>query len=184
MDPTWPIEAGPCRLRPFRVGDEASLQRHADDRDIWRNVRDMFPHPYRLNDAVAWIARTSEADPPTALAIEVDGACCGGIGYVLGSDIHRFSAEIGYWLGQEHWGKGVVSAAVNAMLPYGFRVFGLQRQWAGVIASNGASIRVLEKAGFVHEGVHRRAIFKDGAFRDEVVLGLTLADWEARSGKG
>jgi [ribosomal protein S5]-alanine N-acetyltransferase len=180
MSVTWPIEAGPCRLRPFRAGDEVSLQRNADDLAIWQNLRDMFPHPYLMEHAVTWIATASEPDPPAALAIEFDGNCCGGIGYVLGSDIHRFSAEMGYWLGREHWGKGVMSAAVHAMVPYGFQVFGLQRQWAGVIEGNDPSIRVLEKAGFVHEGVHRRAIFKDGSFRDEVMLGLTLADWEAR----
>jgi RimJ/RimL family protein N-acetyltransferase len=175
--PSWPLDAGPCRLRPFREGDEASLAHHANDRGIWENVRDLFPHPYTLEDAVAWIGVAGEPEVPTSLAIEVDGAVVGGCGFVLGHDIHRFSAEIGYWIGREHWGRGVMSAAVARLVRYGFETFGFERVWAGVIDGNAPSIRVLEKNGFVHEGVHRRAIFKDGRYRDEVMLGLVRGDW-------
>ena len=181
MTASWPIECGPCRLRRFQVGDEPSVARHANDRGIWENLRDLFPHPYLLEHAEAWVGIAGEPELPTALAIEVDGSVCGGVGFQIGEDISRRSAEIGYWLGREYWGKGIVSAAVGGILPYGFATFDLERIWAGVIATNAPSLRVLEKNGFEREGTARRAIFKDGKMHDQVNFGLTREDWDSAS---
>src|SRR5687767_5863977 len=87
-----------CHVREWNVEDIAALPRIADDRAIWRNLRDRFPHPYTRAHAERWIAHANSADPVTQFAIEVDGALVGGIGLELGEDVHRRTAEIGFWL--------------------------------------------------------------------------------------
>jgi ribosomal-protein-alanine N-acetyltransferase len=139
------IDCGGCRIRPPREGDAPSLAGHANDREIWRNLRDGFPHPYALADAEA----------------------VGGIGLHPGQDVERFGAELGYWLGRPYWGQGLTTAAVRAVTGYGFEALGLERVFALPYARNPASARVLEKAGFTLEGVLRRSAFKDGEFVDQ-----------------
>lgn len=158
-----------CRLRPPRPGDAASLARHANDREIWLNLRDRFPHPYALSDAEAYIARVHEGaqDPVTAFAIEVGGEVAGGITLMPGHDIERVSAELGYWLGRAHWGRGVVTDAVRAVTGHAFATLGLRRVFAVPFAHNAASRRVLEKAGYVREGTMRRSAIKDGVLLDQ-----------------
>ena len=170
------IDCGVCRLRPWRPDDEDSLVRHANDRGIWLNMRDRFPHPYTQGDAVGWIAIATDRTPPANLAIEVDGEAVGGIGLMLHRDIERVSAEIGYWLGRAYRGRGVTSAALRAMTTYGFETFGLTRIFAVPFARNVASARVLEKAGYVREGVMRRSAIKDGEVLDQLLYAVTDRD--------
>ena len=103
----WSSTSPACRIRSWRAGDEPSLARHADNRKIWLNVRDRFPHPYTLADAESWLAKVTAAEPETQFAIEVDGEAAGGVGLFLQEDVSRFSAEIGYWLGEAYWGRGL-----------------------------------------------------------------------------
>ena len=161
-----------CTLRNWRPADASSLSRHADDIRIWRNVRDRFPHPYTLEHARAWIDIASIADPTTDLAIVVDGEAAGGIGLVLGEDIGRVSAEVGYWLGADHWGRGIATEAVRAFSAWAFTRFDVQRLYAGVLEWNPASMRVLEKAGYTLEARARRAVIKDGRVMDDFVYSL------------
>ena len=149
-----------------------SLAANADDVRIWRNVRDRFPHPYTLDDARQWIGVASTADPTTDLAIVVDGAAVGGIGLVLGQDIGRVSAEIGYWLGADHWGRGLATQAVRAFTAWAFERFAIQRLFAMVLEWNPASARVLEKAGYQFEARARRAAIKDGRVMDMLVYAM------------
>ena len=109
------LKLNKSRLRPWKEGDEESLVRHANNRAIWRNLRDLFPHPYTLADARHWIQIANPSLKTTNFAIVVDGAAVGGIGLVLKDDVFRRSAEIGYWLGEEYWGRGIVSEAVRAV---------------------------------------------------------------------
>jgi RimJ/RimL family protein N-acetyltransferase len=153
---------GRCTVRDWRLGDAASLARHADDREIWRNLRDHFPHPYTLRDAQAWLAATCAAADPTVFAIEVDGAAAGGIGLHRGQDVHRLTAELGFWLGRAWWGRGIMSEVVPAVTEHGFEHLGLQRIQACVFEWNPSSMRVLEKAGYACEGRLRKAAVKDG----------------------
>jgi RimJ/RimL family protein N-acetyltransferase len=165
-----------CVLRPWAAGDEPSLVRHANNYKIWRNLRDSFPHPYTLADAKEWIAFIQRQDPQTFFAIEVHNEAVGGIGLERKSDIERCSAEIGYWLGEDVWGKGIATAAVRALSNYGIEVLGLSRIFAVPFAHNLASIRVLEKAGYVREGVMRRSAIKKGVILDLVLYALTDQD--------
>ena len=154
------------RVRSWRVGDESALARHADNRKIWLNVRDRFPHPYTLADAEAWVAQAALAAPETQFAIEVNGEAAGGIGLFLQQDVERYSAEIGYWLGEPYWGRGVATAAVRRFTDFAFATFELCRIYANVFAWNPASCRVLEKAGYRLEGRLHCAAAKDGRMVD------------------
>jgi RimJ/RimL family protein N-acetyltransferase len=161
-----------CAIRPWRFGDEESLVHHADNYKIWRNVRDRFPHPYTMDDAHAWIDYASAEKPRTNFAIAVDNVAVGGIGLILQSDIYRRSAEIGYWLGEEFWGRGIASEAVRALTEWAFDNFDLRRIYAGVLEWNPASMRVLEKAGYQFEARLRQAITKEGQTMDDFIYAV------------
>jgi len=165
------IEAGSCVLRPFRATDVDSLASVANDRDIWLNLRDRFPHPYRRAHAEAFIAHCESQEAPTNLAICVDDRAVGSIGVVPGTDIERVNAEIGYWIGKPYWGRGIATDALRAMTRHAIDQYGLTRVFAIPFVDNVASIRVLEKAGFVREGLMRRSAIKDGVIRDQYLYG-------------
>lgn len=158
-------------LRPWQPRDIDVLPEIANDRRIWRNVRDGFPHPYDRTSAEAWVTNCEKGAMPHTFAIEFDGKAAGGIGVHPFDDVYRKSGEIGYWLGVNHWGKGFATEAVRAIVRYGFDVVELERIQAGVYAWNEASARVLVKAGFELEGRLRRHAFKDGQFVDELIYG-------------
>ncbi len=158
-----------CRIRSWQAGDEPALSCHADSPRIYRNVRDHFPHPYTLADAEAWVRDSSAAVPQTSFAIEIDGEPGGGIGVILQEDVNRCSAEIGYWLGEAFWGRGIVTEAVRAFTPWAWDAYGIGRLYAKVFAWNTASSRVLEKAGYSLEGRLRRAAIKQGEVVDELL---------------
>lgn len=167
-----------CVLRPWDLGDAPSLVRHADSYRVWRGVRDRFPHPYTRAEADDWIAFARRQEPQTQFAIEVLGEAVGGIGLQLRSDIERCSAEVGYWLGESAWGRGVATVAVRAITRYGFEELGLTRVFAVPFTHNPASTRVLEKAGYVREGVMRRSAIKEGVVHDQVLYAITDQDLE------
>ena len=153
------------RIRSWRAGDEAALARHANNRKIWLNVRDRFPHPYTLADAEAWVARAT-TPPETQFAIEVGDEAVGGVGLFLQTDIERYSAEIGYWLGEAFWGRGIATAVVRRFTDHAFDAFDLCRIYANVFDSNLGSCRVLEKAGYALEGRLRASAVKEGRVLD------------------
>ena len=155
------------RVRGWRDGDQASLARHANDREVWINLRDRFPHPYTVAHADAWIGEMLATAPVRNWAIEVDGEAAGGIGITELDDINRHSAEIGFWLGRRHWGRGIVTEAVRALSEYALAELNVLRLFAHAFEWNPASARVLEKAGFVREGVLRRSAIKDGRTIDQ-----------------
>src|SRR5437868_6168209 len=98
-----------CRVRSWRASDAESLARNANNRKIWINLRDLFPHPYTLRDARAYLQMVLPRSPETGFAIDVDGEAIGGVGFVLKPDVERVSAEIGYWLGEPFWGRGIAT---------------------------------------------------------------------------
>jgi [ribosomal protein S5]-alanine N-acetyltransferase len=158
-------------LRPWRKADAASLVTYADNLNVARQLRDRFPHPYTNADARHYIQSVADVRPTSSFAIALTGAggdAIGGIGFSAGADVERFSAEIGYWLGEPFWGRGIVTDALKATTGYAIERFGLTRVYAVPFAWNGASVRVLEKAGYVLEGRLRRSAVKDGVITDQL----------------
>lgn len=158
-----------CVLRPWAPTDAPSIAAFANDPGVAGNLRDVFPHPYGIDDAHDFLARVVGQDPVLHHCIEVDGAAAGGCGVFPQTDVYRYSAEIGYWLARPYWGRGIVTGVVGAMTEYAFDQLGVVRVFAGVFDWNPASMRVLEKCGYEREGVQRRAVFKDGRFGDAVL---------------
>jgi len=165
-----------CLIRPWQSGDAAALVQHANNRKIWRNLRDRFPHPYTLADAGEWIAFAGAQNPCSNFAIVVAGQAAGGIGFVLKDDVDRRTAEFGYWLGEAFWGRGIASEAVKAMTAYLFENFALCRIQALVYEWNPASRRVLEKAGYVCEARLRSSVTKDGQTIDAFLFAMVRPD--------
>lgn len=161
------LVAATCIVRDWRHEDAPSLARHADNPRVWANLRDRFPSPYSLEDAEHWVRHAGRALPATDFAIQVEGEAAGGIGVVLRDDVDRVSAELGFWLGEPFWGRGVMTGAVTSFVPWAFERFDLSRIFAQVFAFNAASARVLEKAGFVLEATLRRSAIKGGAITDQ-----------------
>lgn len=157
-----------CEVRSWERLDVASLALHANNRNIWINLRDRFPHPYTRSDARTFIRETRLQRPETAFAIAVEGAAVGGIAFVMNVDVERVSAEIGYWLSEAFWGRGIMTDALVAVTAYAADAHGLTRLYALPFAGNAASCRVLEKAGYVLEGTLRRSAVKDGLITDQL----------------
>jgi RimJ/RimL family protein N-acetyltransferase len=162
------LQLSTCEVRSWRMSDLDSLVRYADNRKIWLNLRDRFPHPYTRRDGQRFLRTMLESDPETAFAIIVNDEAVGGIGFVLLQDVERVSAEIGYWLGEPLWGRGITSEALIAVTNYAVEKHGLTRLFAVPFAHNVASCRVLEKAGYAVEGRLRRSAIKDGRIIDQV----------------
>lgn len=168
------IECSTFRLRAWQSTDKASLVRNANNRAISRNLWDVFPHPYSDTDADSWLARAATNPPPSGIyAIEVDSEAVGGLALERGSDIARLSAEIGYWLGEAYWGRGIASEVVGRVTELAFANSDIVRIFAPVFAWNARSMRVLERNGFTRECILRRAGFKDGVVFDRVIYAKT-----------
>lgn len=173
------MDCGDFELRTWRMGDAESLSFYANDPAIGRNLRDGFPHPYTRRAADQWIHHASKEKADTYAAIVIEGRAAGGIGITLHENIERTSAEIGYWLARAYWGRGITTRAVRAMTAYAFHTFPITRIYAVPFAHNVASIRVLEKAGYVREAVMRRSAVKEGKIVDQVLYAITDLDLSA-----
>jgi ribosomal-protein-alanine N-acetyltransferase len=158
-----------CLLRPLVPADAPALARHANDRMVWQNLRDRFPHPYSEADAREYIAHASARPVQSSFGIVVDGEAIGNISLMLGDDIAKRSAEVGYWIGRAFWGRGIAVEALQATTHYAFAELGLARVFAVPFATTTRSARVLEKAGYVREGVMRRSAVKEGVLLDQLL---------------
>jgi ribosomal-protein-alanine N-acetyltransferase len=168
------LDCNICLVRDWTPADRDSLIRFANKRNIWRNMTHRFPHPYTESDAESWFASLREMTEPTHWAIEVDNRAIGGIGVDLGEGVYAKSGHFGYWLGEPYWGRGIMTAAVRATSAYAMSRFGLTRLESPVFEWNPRSMRVLEKCGFVREGVQRQRAYKDGAVIDTVLYALVV----------
>lgn len=165
------LSIGQWQVRTFHPDDAPALARNANNPNVSRNMRDTFPHPYAISDAREWIEFATAQSPETNFAIANDTELIGGIGITLQSDVNRRSAEIGYWLGEPHWGQGIATAALKATTAWAFAEFNLVRLYGQVFEWNPASGRVLEKAGYQLEGRLRKSIVKD----DQIIDALLYA---------
>jgi RimJ/RimL family protein N-acetyltransferase len=164
------------KIRSWQTGDAGALLKYANNSRVWINLRDSFPYPYTEADARAWLAAAVLQIPETAFAIASNDEAIGGIGLQPQYDVYRKSAEIGYWLGEPFWGRGIATLAVRALTAYAFSRLDLERIYASVFGWNPASARVLEKAGYRLEGRMRSAVYKNGKLTDQLLYGITRKD--------
>ena len=154
-------------LREWQLSDKKSLAENANNINIWNNVRDYFPYPYSEKDGEVFIKTVlSNPKPAADMAIVIDGKAVGGVGIIPQDDVAKISAEIGYWLGESYWNRGIMTDAVKEMVAYVFAHFPLQKIYAPVFDFNIASQKVLQKAGFEREAVLKQAAVKNGKIID------------------
>lgn len=151
-----------------------SVAHHANNPAIAANLRNAFPHPYTYADAEGYVrfCMNADEDRQCTRAIVVDGEAVGSIGIFLKDDVYCKSAELGYWLGESFWGKGIMSEAVKQLCAQGFECYDLVRIFAEPYAHNTGSRRVLEKAGFALEGILKKSVYKNGTIFDSCMYGL------------
>lgn len=162
----------PFTLRPWALTDLDTLVRIADNFNIAKNLTNQFPHPYLPEHGRGFLERVTQASPPNILAIEIEGQAAGGIGLHPQSDIYIKNMEMGYWLAEPYWGKGIMSEAIRQMVDYGFRNWDITRIFARPFGTNIGSQRALEKAGFVLEGRFEKTLYKNGEFLDELIYAI------------
>ncbi len=155
-------------LREFTFNDKERLVELANNPRISMNLRDGFPNPYTLSDAEDFLRKYQKMESSQIFAIEYNNIYVGNIGLHKGIDVYRKSAEIGYFLGEPFWNKGIMTKAVNIICDYGFSKMDIVKIYAGIFEYNTASMRVLEKCGFKKEAVLEKAVFKQGKFFDEI----------------
>jgi len=160
------------RLRKWEMSDIDSMVKHADNYNIAKFLTNQFPHPYAREDGLDYISSIIGDNPPKAMAIEINSEAVGSIGIFPQSDIHCKNAEMGYWLSEQYWGKGIMTNAIKEMVKYGFENFDLDRIFARPFGSNRASQRVLEKAGFTLEGRFEKVLFKNDEYMDELIYAI------------
>lgn len=173
------IELGEYCIRSYELTDKASLTKYANSENISKLLRDQFPFPYTEADAKAWLNYACNQERETHFAIANRSELIGAVGIILQEDVNHYSAEIGYWVGEPFWGKGIASAALIAFTDYVFNNFNLNRIYANVFEGNSASEKVLIKAGYLKEATLRKAVFKEGKFLDQYVYGILKEDFLA-----
>ena len=168
------IQLSQALIRSFHTGDAESITHYANNRNVSRNLTDMFPFPYQLSDAETFIDKVISTDPEQVFALVIDGEAVGGIGVHPKDGCYRSTALLGYWLGEPFWGRGIMTEAVRAITAWAIPRFDLLRVEAGVFAWNTASARVLEKARYVLEGRHRKSVIKFGEVTDQLMYAYVV----------
>jgi len=161
------LTEGNITLRKLSLQDKTSLALLANNKKMWDNVRDYLPFPYTQQDAEDFIDSVQDQHPITSFAIDYQSQFCGVIGLVRQKDVYRFTAEIGYWLGEPFWNKGIATTAVKLTTAYGFDVLKLVRIYAGIFEYNIASMRVLEKCGYTKDCIFEKSVVKNGHIWNE-----------------
>lgn len=159
-------------LRSWEPDDAASIQKHADNPNVYSFLMDRFPHPYTMEAAIGWVTPMLDQNPMVNFVIDVDGLAVGVIGLELRDDIYSKAPLLGYWLGEDYWGRGIMPQAVKLITDYAFTRLDVIRIQAGVLSNNPKSMRVLEKAGFTKEGILKNGLIKNGVVLDEHIYAI------------
>ncbi|GAB5539221.1 MAG: GNAT family N-acetyltransferase [Salibacteraceae bacterium] len=168
-------------LRPWTFSDLNRLVEIADNPKIAANLTNRFEYPYTRDCGERFISMATSEDPPFVLCIDINGQAAGGIGVHTQTDVYCKNMEMGYWLAEQYWGHGIITEAINRMIPYAFDRWDVNRIYAQPYAHNASSIRVLEKAGFKKEGVLKQAVYKNGEFLDLLMYAILRDDWVNKS---
>lgn len=156
-------------LREWKKSDAGTLARIADNKKIWDNVRDQLPYPYTKKDAKKWLSLVKKQEKITTFCIEADGEMAGSIGFTLKEDVYKRTAEVGYFISENFWGKGIATEAIKLLVEYIQQNFDIVRIYAEVFEFNKASMRVLEKNGFYLECIRKKAALKNDVILDDYV---------------
>ncbi len=154
-------------LRRFTNDDRVPMANLVNNKKIWDNVRDILPFPYTEQDAENFINMVKLEDITLTFSIEYNGQFCGVIGLKKQSDVYKKTAEIGYWIGEPFWKKGIATTSVKVLTAHGMDSLGFVRIHTGVFEYNIGSMRVLEKNGYEKDGIFKKSIFKNGKMWDE-----------------
>lgn len=154
-------------LRQINIKDKEQLICLGNNINIWNNLRDYFPHPYTEKHALSFISMLTKKKKKSDFAIEFEGQFIGMCGFIQQIDVHQHTAEIGYWIGEPYWGKGLTAEAVEALCDFCFNKINLKKLYARTFSYNAGSMRVLEKNGFVKEGILKNEIYKNETYHDE-----------------
>jgi ribosomal-protein-alanine N-acetyltransferase len=166
-------------LRPWIISDATQLALIANNKKIADNLRDGFPFPYSLKDAEKWLGMIlPENYPPKFFAIIFENLVVGSIGIVSKSDIYRKNFEIGYFLSEEFWGKGIITKSIKAATSYAFKEFDVIRIYAEPFSDNVGSRRALENAGFILEATLKRNVIKYGIIKDSCIYSVLKEDFK------
>lgn len=160
-------------LRPWTRADLDSLVKYANNPKIAANLNDCFPYPYSLSDGERYLDMVLKLqEPPNILAIDVEGEAVGSIGIQVQEDVHRKNAELGYWLAEPLWGRGIMTAAIRQMVDYALEHWDIQRVFSRPYGPNMGSQRALKKAGFTFEAKFQGTVYKNGFYLDEVYYAI------------
>jgi RimJ/RimL family protein N-acetyltransferase len=169
-----PIQGDNFLLRPYQLADKLALVKHANNKNISDNLRDRFPYPYTIEDAEWFINFVLENNNPvTNFVIEIHNEASGSVSFWLGEDVYRLNVEIGYWLGEEHWGKGIMTNVIKTIVKYIFEDFGIKRIYVMPFATSIGSVKTLEKAGFTKEAAIHNGVIKNGKIMDYYIYSIT-----------
>jgi ribosomal-protein-alanine N-acetyltransferase len=161
------LEKDNIQLRRFSIHDQVKVARLCNNINIWNNLQDALPSPYSEQDSIEFINRSRDENPQTTFAIDFNGELAGCTGLIIQTDVHRLSAEIGYWIGEPYWRLGIATKAVELLTEYGFKQLELVRIYSRVFDFNTASQRVMEKSGFKLEGIFEKSFLKNGVIGNE-----------------
>jgi ribosomal-protein-alanine N-acetyltransferase len=170
-------------IRPYHLSDAEELARIANNPTVGRYMRNHFPSPYTIDDANFWINFNITASPVYnfCIAHPESNKIMGSIGLIPGEDVHCRSAELGYWIGEEYWGKGIVTEAVKGFVDWTYANFPqMERLHSDIFEDNKASIAVVERAGFLFEGRLRKAVYKNGKHMDALAYSFIREDLDAK----
>jgi len=156
-------------LREWKKSDAGTLAGIADNRKIWDNVRDQLPYPYTKKDAKKWLSLVKKQEKITTFCIEAEGEMAGSIGFTIKEDVYKRTAEVGYFISEKFWGKGIATDAIKLLVEYIQQNFDIVRIYAEVFEYNKASMRVLEKNGFYLECIRKKAALKNDVILDDYV---------------
>lgn len=156
-------------LRNWTLDDLDNLVRNANNKKIADNLTDAFPHPYSRGAGEAFIDMRLKETTTKVFCIDVNGEASGAVGFFPQQDVFRLNAEMGYWIAEPFWGKGIVTKAIGLSLPKAFELFDINRIFARPYGTNLASQRVLEKSGFILEARFEKTVIKNGMLLDELV---------------
>ncbi len=168
------------QLRSLKLSDAPCLTRMINNKNILDNLKDFIPFPYREEDARSFITLVSEETPSVTFGITYNSGLCGVAGLILEHDIHRHSAKIGYWIGEDFWRKGIATKAVKLLTTYAFEKLKLTRLHSCVMAHNRASMQVLLKNGYIQDAIFKKAIVKNNVIMDEYHFSMLIDDWKKR----